>query len=54
MSGLEFLIQKDQLVAKLQENGVMDKIIELVESHAGDKVDSPEEILGLVKSLLSK
>lgn len=54
MSGLEFPIQKDQLVAKLQENGVMNKIIELVESHAGDKVDSPEEIRGLVKSLLSK
>ncbi len=54
MSGPEFPIQKDRVVAKLQESGVMDKIIELVENYFGDKFDNPEQILGLVKGLLPK
>jgi hypothetical protein len=54
VSGPEFPIQKDRVVAKLQESGVMDKIIELVENYSGDKFDNPEQILGLVKGLLPK
>ena len=54
VSGLDFPIQKDQVVARLQESGVMDKIVELVKGYAGDRFESPEQILGLVKGLVSR
>ena len=51
VSGLSFPIQKDQVIAKLQESGAVDKIIALVKAHAGDAFNNPEELLGTLKGL---
>ncbi len=54
VSGLSYPVNKDEVVAKLQESGVMDKVVEMVKQYGGDRFNSPEEILGVVKGFLGK
>lgn len=52
VSGFSYPIQKDEVVAQLQQSGIAGKVLDLVKQYAGDRFNSPEEIMGLVKGLL--
>lgn len=52
VSGFSYPIQKDQVVSQLQQSGIAGKVLDLVKQYAGDRFNSPEEIMALVKGLL--
>lgn len=52
VSGFSYPIQKDEVVAQLQESGIAGKFLDLVKQYAGDRFNSPEEIMALIKGLL--